>query len=133
MTIRLVHLTDIHFGCEDAAATEAALEMAHDLAPSLTVVTGDITLGGRHAEFRAARAWLDRLPRPMLVTPGNHDTPYWNIPLRTVAPFARFRRFIGAASRADHDGPGLSACALNTARGAQPRLNWALGAVSLPA
>ena len=133
MSLRLVHLSDIHFGLEDEGATEAALAMAHELAPTLTLVTGDITLGGRSSEFRAARAWLDRLPRPMLVTPGNHDTPYWNLVLRSLAPFDRWRRYIGADACVSFEGPGLAVFALNTARGAQPRLNWAQGAISLPA
>jgi hypothetical protein len=30
-----------------------------------------------------------------LVTPGNHDTPYWNLVLRALAPFNRYRRYIG--------------------------------------
>lgn len=133
MSLRLVHLSDIHFGVEDAAALEAALAMAHELAPALTVVTGDLTLAGRPAEFRAARAWLDRLPRPLLVTPGNHDTPYFNLVLRSLTPFRRWRRYIGPAQSVAFEGPGLTVCGLNTARGAQPRLNWALGAVSLAA
>jgi 3',5'-cyclic AMP phosphodiesterase CpdA len=129
MSLRLVHLSDVHFGCEDAGAVEAATAMAHDLAPALTLVTGDITLNGRRTEFRAARAWLDRLPRPLLVTPGNHDTPYWNLVLRAVAPFDRWRRYIGPDLNEALEGPGLAAVALNTARGAQLRLNWAEGAI----
>ena len=133
MSLRLVHLSDIHFGCEDAAAVQAATAIAHDLAPSLTLVTGDITMNGRRREFRAARAWLDRLPRPLLVTPGNHDTPYWNLVLRTLTPFDRWRRFIGPDLSEAFDAPGLAAVALNTARGAQLRLNWAEGAVDAAA
>jgi 3',5'-cyclic AMP phosphodiesterase CpdA len=130
VTVRLVHLSDTHFGSEDKGAIEAALAMAHDLAPSLTLVTGDLTLAGRPAEFLAARAWLDRLPRPMLATPGNHDTPYWNLVLRSLTPFDRWRRYIGAHESAVFEGPGLAVYALNTARGAQLRPNWALGAIS---
>ena len=133
MSLRLVHLSDTHFGFEDRGAIEAALAIAHDVAPSLTLVTGDLTLAGRPAEFRAARAWLDRLPRPLLATPGNHDTPYWNIVLRSLTPFDRWRRYIGADESAAFEGPGLAAYALNTARGAQLRPNWALGAISRPA
>jgi 3',5'-cyclic AMP phosphodiesterase CpdA len=129
MSLRLVHLSDIHFGFEDAAAVEAATAIAHDLAPALTLVTGDLTLNGRRAEFRAARAWLDRLPSPLLVTPGNHDTPYWNLVLRTLTPFERWRRYIGPDLNAAFEGRGLAVVALNTARGAQLRLNWAEGAI----
>jgi 3',5'-cyclic AMP phosphodiesterase CpdA len=131
MSVRLVHLSDLHFGIEDKRAVEAALAMAHDLAPSLTLVTGDLTLAGRPPEFLAARAWLNRLPRPMLATPGNHDTPYWNLVLRSLTPFDRWRRYIGPHESVVCEDPGLIAFAVNTARGAQLRLNWALGAIDL--
>lgn len=131
MNLRLAHLSDVHFGVEDVAATEAATEAAWAFAPDLVIVTGDLTRSGRPREFIAARAWLGRLPKPLLVTPGNHDTPYWNLPLRALTPFRRYRRYIGAPGLAVLQTPDLTAVAVNTARGAQPRPNWALGAVSL--
>ncbi len=131
MSVRLVHLSDPHFGCEDEAAVKAALVMAHELAPTLTLVTGDITLAGRPAEFGAARAWLDRLPRPLMITPGNHDMPYFNLILRSLIPFDRWRRYIGPFRSAAYDTPDLAVQALNSARGFQMRLNWAQGALDL--
>jgi 3',5'-cyclic AMP phosphodiesterase CpdA len=133
MSLRLVHLSDIHFGMEDKGAIEAALAMTLDLAPSLTLVTGDLTLAGRTTEFMAARAWLDRLPGPLIATPGNHDTPYYNLFVRSFSPFHRWRRYIGADDFAVYDGPGLSVAAINSARGAQLRANWAHGAIDLTA
>lgn len=131
MSIRLAHLSDIHFGGEDALACAAAPDRIIGFAPHLVVITGDLTLNGLPREFEAARRWLARLPRPQLITPGNHDTPYWNPVLRTLVPFDRYRRFIGAPDQAEYVGSGLSAHAVNSARGAQPRLNWAQGAVDL--
>lgn len=130
MTVRLAHLSDIHFGGEDVAACEATIAAVAGFAPDLVVVTGDLTLNGLHREFRAARAWLDRFAGPLLLTPGNHDTPYWNLPLRAAIPFGRYRRFIGPVREAV-DLPGVAARAMNSARGAQPRLNWSKGAVNL--
>ena len=97
------------------------------------IVTGDLTLGGKASEFKAAREWLSRLPRPLLVTPGNHDTPYWNLVLRTVAPFGRYRQYISPLTESSIDLPDLVVRTVNTARGAQPRLNWSKGAVNLAA
>ena len=131
MTIRIAHLSDPHFGGEDAPAIEAATRAVSAFAPTLTLVTGDLTLNGLPREFRAARAWLDRLPQPRLVTPGNHDTPYWNLLLRALTPFDRYRTYIGAPQAAGYDAPELVARCLNSARGAQPRLNWAKGAIAL--
>lgn len=131
MTIRLAHLSDIHFGGENREATQAALAAVEAFAPHLVVVTGDLTLNGMPREFAAARAWLERLSRPQLVTPGNHDTPYLNLPLRALTPFRRYRRYIGPSEQAVFYGPGLSAHAVNSARGFQPRPNWSKGAVNL--
>ena len=97
MTIRIAHVSDIHFGGELAAAAEAALQAVDGLDPTFIAVTGDLTLNGLPREFRAARDWLARLRQPLLVTPGNHDTPYWNLPLRALRPFDRYRRYIGPA------------------------------------
>jgi 3',5'-cyclic AMP phosphodiesterase CpdA len=131
VTLRLAHLSDIHFGGENAVAVEAAVDFVRAFDPSLVIVTGDLTLNGGPREFLAAGAWLARLPQPQLVTPGNHDTPYWNLPLRAAVPFNRYRRYIGAPDQAAFDAPGLSARAVNTARGAQPRLDWSKGAIDL--
>jgi 3',5'-cyclic AMP phosphodiesterase CpdA len=127
---RLIHLSDIHFGGEDEPAVEAALAYAHTLTPDLIVVTGDLTLNGLPREFRAAAAWRRRLPQPAILTPGNHDTPYWNIPLRALRPFARYRRYIGPSSSTSFDTAALAVRMINTARGAQPRPDWSKGAIS---
>jgi 3',5'-cyclic AMP phosphodiesterase CpdA len=131
VTIRIAHLSDIHFGGEIPEAVEAALEAVADFQPTLTVVTGDLTLNGKPVEFHAAAAWLARLPTARMVTPGNHDTPYWNLVLRALTPFDRYRRYIGEAETAAFDAPGLAARCLNSARGAQPRLDWSKGRISI--
>ena len=131
MTIRLAHLSDIHFGGENRPAAQAALHRAAAFAPDLVVVTGDLTLNGKPHEFAAAHAWLAGLPEPRIVTPGNHDTPYLNLVLRALGPFDRYRRFIGDPEAATFEGPGLTAHMLNSARGAQPRLDWSKGALDL--
>lgn len=131
MTVRIAHLSDIHFGGEDSIVAQAAIDAVRAFAPDLVVVTGDLTLNGLPEEFEAAQAWLSRLPEPRLVTPGNHDTPYWNLPMRALVPFGRFRRLIGPSEGGAFDGPGLSVRCLNSARGAQPRLDWSKGAINL--
>jgi 3',5'-cyclic AMP phosphodiesterase CpdA len=131
VTFRIAHLSDVHFGGELRAATDSALLAVAAFDPTIVAVTGDLTLNGLPGEFRAARAWLTQLPKPNIVTPGNHDTPYWNIPLRALRPFARYRHYIGPADAVAFDDPGLSIRSLNSARGAQPRLDWSKGAMAL--
>ena len=129
--MRVIQLSDVHFGAEDGPAVEAATAFVATARADLLMITGDLTLNGLPKEFRAAEAWLARLPQPMLVTPGNHDTPYWNIPLRALQPFNRYRRYVGAPQASRFDMAGLHARMINTARGFQPRLDWSKGAVNL--
>jgi 3',5'-cyclic AMP phosphodiesterase CpdA len=129
--LRIAHLSDTHFGGELTEAVAAAARAVTSFAPDLTVVTGDLTLNGQPSEFRAAAHWLTELPAPRIVTPGNHDTPYWNLFLRSLTPFQRYRRYIGGEETSGYDTPHLAARSLNSARGAQPRLNWSRGAISM--
>ena len=128
---RLLHITDVHFGGEIPEAVEATLAFAEAHPPDLVLVTGDITLNGLPSEFEAAAAWLARFPGPRLVTPGNHDTPYWNLLLRALVPFQRYRRHIGEPRWGAWTGDGVIVRTINSARGAQPRPDWSKGAVSL--
>jgi 3',5'-cyclic AMP phosphodiesterase CpdA len=131
VTIRIAHLSDTHFGGELKDAVDAAIDAVAAFEPTVVVVTGDLTLNGLPREFLAAKTWLGRFSQPLVVTPGNHDTPYWNIPLRALRPFDRFRRFIGPPDVDAFDAPGVVVRSLNSARGAQPRLDWSKGAVAL--
>jgi 3',5'-cyclic AMP phosphodiesterase CpdA len=130
---RIIQLSDIHFGGENGGATEAALEHAVAWAPDITLVTGDLTLNGLPREFEAAHHWLDRLPRPWLGTPGNHDTPYWNLPMRALVPFARYSKWIGKPFGEQLAVADVAVQTITTARGAQPRLDWSKGAINLEA
>ena len=129
MTIRLLHLTDIHFGCQNLEAVAAAQDFAEASRFDAVVVTGDVTQSGRRREFQAAADWLAALPGPRICTPGNHDTPYFGMLDRLFQPFARYRAFLGPSTSHGLVIDGLNIQAINTARGAQVRLNWSKGAI----
>lgn len=130
MTLRLAHLSDIHFGGENKDAVAAAASWIGAHRPDLAVITGDITREGAPSEFTAARAWVNSLAVPALVVPGNHDTPYFSLVKRLVAPWRRYERHFGAPPREAHRRPGLAIASVNTARGVQLRANWSKGAIS---
>ncbi len=128
--MRIAHLSDIHFGCENAPALAAATEWIVREAPDLVVITGDITRAGTPKEFADAGAWVASLPTPPLMTPGNHDVPYYSIPGRLLVPWRRYEKTFGEARDHNLTAPGLRLAAVNTARGAQPRANWSKGQIS---
>ncbi|MDP2215444.1 metallophosphoesterase [Phenylobacterium sp.] len=128
--IRIAQLSDIHFGDENLPAVEAATALLQSDPPDLVLVTGDVTRFAEVGELEAARDWLEQLPRPWLVTPGNHDAPYLAWIERLFAPFSRFERIIGPAWSQSHIDDQLVVAGINTARGAQWRLNWSKGQIS---
>lgn len=127
---RLAHLSDIHFGGENPKAVAATAERLRDEALDLVVVSGDLTRFGEIAEFQSAAAWLETLPGPRFVTPGNHDAPYLAWAERIATPFRRYERYIGPAPAQSWRGNGAAVRGINTARGAQPRINWSKGQIS---
>jgi 3',5'-cyclic AMP phosphodiesterase CpdA len=91
----LLHISDTHFGTERAAVVEALVRLCHRLQPALVVLSGDITQRARRRQFAAARALLDRLDRPRLVIPGNHDIALFNLWSRLRHPYAHHLQAFG--------------------------------------
>lgn len=128
--IRILHLSDIHFGDENQAATAAAADYVAAHPCDLLVVSGDVTQFGHHAEFSSAAAWFAALAGPRLIVPGNHDTPYGDLVERVARPFGRFERAFGPADGVQVAGDGFLAYGVNTARGVQVRWNWSKGEIT---
>jgi 3',5'-cyclic AMP phosphodiesterase CpdA len=122
-------LSDIHFGTENVAAVAGARDIALREGFDLIAISGDMTSTGTRGEFAAAAAWINALPGPRLVTPGNHDSPYSLE--RLFAPYARYAQSFGDPQQARFDAPGLAARAFNTSRGVQMRTNWSKGCANL--
>jgi len=128
--VKIVQLADIHFGVEDADALREVERLIAGSEPDALIVCGDLTQRGKRREFAAAREWLDQFDRPILVVPGNHDTPLLNIVQRVTGPFDRFDDYFAEFTRPIDIG-AWRFTGLNTARGWQARGNWAEGSVDL--
>jgi 3',5'-cyclic AMP phosphodiesterase CpdA len=92
----IAHISDIHFGQADHTVVERLVEKLVELGPDLLVVSGDLTQRARTRQFREARAFLGRLPKPQLVVPGNHDVPLYNVFDRFVHPLTKYKKYITA-------------------------------------
>ena len=90
----VVHLSDLHFGRIDQALLAPLIEQIHAATPDLIVVSGDLTQRAKSAQFIAAREFLDALPQPQIVVPGNHDVPLHNGFDRFVRPLDKYRRYV---------------------------------------
>jgi 3',5'-cyclic AMP phosphodiesterase CpdA len=83
--------------------------------PHLVAVSGDLTQRARRWEFRTARAFLDRIKSPVLVVPGNHDVPLYNIFKRWLRPHARYIQLIDAQKFPRYVDDEIAVLGLNTA------------------
>lgn len=91
----VVHCSDLHFGSGFLPQrAEALLSHINEIKPDLAVISGDLTMRAREEQFRAARAFLLKIKAPLLVIPGNHDVPLYNLWERMSHPFSNYREFI---------------------------------------
>jgi 3',5'-cyclic AMP phosphodiesterase CpdA len=112
----LVHLSDLHFGRVDQQLLAPLTRLVRDVAPDLLVVSGDLTQRAKSAEFIAARAFLDTLPSPQIVVPGNHDIPLHNLASRFLQPLAKYTRYITPDLTPFHADAEIAVVGVNTAR-----------------
>jgi len=112
----IAHLSDLHFGRVDRVLLDPLRDTLERLLPDLVVVSGDLTQRAKSGQFREARAWLDTLPKPQLVVPGNHDVPLYNPFMRFLAPFARFRDSFHPHLEPTHIDDEIAVVGVNTAR-----------------
>lgn len=113
---RIAHISDLHFGAEDLAIGEGLLVDLRAWQPHLVVISGDLTQRARTSQFVAARAFLDRIDEPLLIVPGNHDIPLYDVLRRFLLPLTRYRRYITAESMPVFRDEELVVVGVNTAR-----------------
>lgn len=113
---KIVHLSDLHFGRVDEALLGPLEESVTAAKPSLVAVSGDLTQRARTQQFEEARAFLDRLPEPQIVVPGNHDVPLWDVYSRFAGPLEKFRRIITDDLEPFYEDEEMVVAGVNTAR-----------------
>lgn len=112
----IVHLSDLHFGRVDARTLEPLSALVGALAPHVVVVSGDLTQRAQRRQFREARAFLDTLPGPQIVVPGNHDIPLVNLWARFVSPLEKFRSLVAPDIEPFYADDEVAVMGFNTAR-----------------
>jgi 3',5'-cyclic AMP phosphodiesterase CpdA len=112
----LVHLSDLHFGRVDAALLDPLRDLIQRLAPDVVIVSGDLTQRAKSEEFEAARAWLDTLPGPQIIVPGNHDISLYNVLRRFLMPLDRYKRYITDDLNPVYIDGEIAVLGVNTAR-----------------
>ena len=116
---RIAHLSDIHFGAHDPQIVAATENWLRDKQPDLIIISGDLTQRAKVEQFRQASEYLARLRAagfPILVVPGNHDVPLYDVVKRFAAPLDRYKRFINDDLSPWFENDEVAVLGINTAR-----------------
>lgn len=115
----IAHLSDLHFGANDPLIVAGAELWLNQQRPDLIIISGDLTQRARVRQFEAASQFLHRLRaagHTLLVIPGNHDIPLFDIVRRFAAPLRRYRHYIDDALFPWFENDEIAVLGLNTAR-----------------
>jgi 3',5'-cyclic AMP phosphodiesterase CpdA len=123
---RLIHLSDLHFGRVDPRIVTSLLEFIRTTSPDLVAISGDLTQRACTSEFQLARRFLDAIPFPQVVVPGNHDVPLYNLFSRFLRKLNRYQRFIGADLEPFYCDSEIAVSGVNTVRA----LAWKNGRIN---
>ena len=94
---RIAHLSDIHFGANDPDIVAATIDWLKEKQPDLVIISGDLTQRAREGQFQDASEYLHALRQnghKLLVVPGNHDVPLYDVFRRFASPLGRYKRYI---------------------------------------
>src|SRR6202047_3771192 len=112
----IAHLSDPHFGRIDPAPVQALIATVTEARPDVVVVSGDFTQRAKKREFQEAREFLESLPSPQIVVPGNHDVPLYNVLARTLTPLRNYQRYISKDLEPFYSDDEIAIVGINTAR-----------------
>jgi 3',5'-cyclic AMP phosphodiesterase CpdA len=113
---RILHLSDLHFGHVNPGLIDPLLRTVREVEPDLIAISGDLTQRARSYQFQEARAFLNALPKPQIVVPGNHDIPLHNLFARFFEPLTKYKRYITDDLQPVYQDEEMIIVGVNTAR-----------------
>lgn len=112
----IAHISDLHFGRTDPRLVRELGESLRNLNPDLVAISGDLTQRAHTHEFIEARAFLDSLPMPQIIVPGNHDIALYNLYGRFVVRLEQYRRYVTDDLEPFFEDDEVAVLGVNTAR-----------------
>ena len=136
--IRILHVSDLHFGRPvDSAMIDAIESHIVNDAYDVVAISGDVSQRARAGEFQRARVFIrdaERVSR-VIIVPGNHDVAWWRSPMMVRGSntiYEPYRRYVSKELEPVLRLPGATLVGLNTAQGVSGRtLTWNLRDISI--
>lgn len=114
--MRVLHLSDPHFGCHDLKVSHALLRQISQNPTDVICFTGDLTQRATRPQFQLAREFIEQLPGPVLVTVGNHDIPLYAFWQRLLSPLGRYKAVLDRQAHATFVNDQVAILLLNSTR-----------------
>lgn len=92
--MRIIQISDLHFGMNQTQIIEPFLNDISFLQPEVIIISGDLTQRATEEQYGLLRDFLKKLPGTLLIVPGNHDIPFYNVISRWVHPFKHYKHYI---------------------------------------
>ena len=128
--MRLIHLSDLHFGTQEGDIVDELSQAISDASPDFIIVSGDFTQVASSKEFVLAKRFIEALPAPVFSVPGNHDIPRYGFGERFFNPYRRYKKYIHDELCPTFINDQVVVAGINSARRILPHWNWANGAIS---
>src|SRR5215211_318204 len=112
----IVHLSDLHFGRVNPLLIDPLIKIVREVEPDLVAISGDLTQRARSYQFMQARSFLDALPKPQIVVPGNHDIPLHNVFARFFERLTKYKHYITDDLQPVYEDDEMVVVGVNTAR-----------------
>jgi len=117
----LLHISDVHFGPPHLErVNRGVVEMVETRRPDAVVLSGDLTQRAKPEQFREAREFVDAIPVPTIVVPGNHDVPLYRFWERIFTPFGAYKKHFSEELEPTYRDDSMIIVGINTA------FNWTL-------
>lgn len=126
---RILHISDLHFGRLIPEVADALKQKIMALNPELIVISGDLTQRAKTSEFIQAANFLNDLPSPYLIIPGNHDLSTFRLHERFLYPWKKWQRFIAADLEPATETAAYKVIGINTARRIGHSSDWSRGRI----
>ena len=126
----IAHLSDLHFGREVPSVIHGLLDSLNLLQPDLVIISGDLTQRAKHSEYKNGVRFLQQLPYPYLIVPGNHDMSMYNLMERFFYPWSKWKHYISGDMFPTVQQKNITAMGINTARRTGWHLDWSRGSIN---
>jgi 3',5'-cyclic AMP phosphodiesterase CpdA len=112
--MKIIHLSDLHFGTEWVGIVDILLKDIQQVQPDIIIISGDLTQRARDTQFKAAKAFIQKLPHPVVCVPGNHDITLYNIIERFLYPFSKNKEWISPTLCVHHNVSNVAILGINS-------------------